>query len=173
MGFIVEDGTVVAGATSLAPVDYADEHFADRGYTAWSELSVEQKQVALIKATDFLDRRYGGRWRGHVLGVEQELSWPRKGVYAFGERARPVAEDEIPSDIQKATVELARRVVELDDLQPDTIPGTSAVKREKVGPLEVEYADAQLVSSPFYSAVVDLVRPYLRRHSGVVETVRA
>lgn len=173
MAFVVEDGTVVVGANSLVAVVEADEYFADRGYAAWSALSASQKQVALIQGTDFLERRYGGRWRGSIRETTQELSWPRNYVFAFGDRMRPIDADEIPDGVKKAVIELAKRTLELEELQPDTVPGTSAVKREKVGPLEVEYADSQLVSTPFYAKVVDLVKPFLRRSGLVVETVRA
>ncbi len=67
MAFIVEDGTVVVGATSLASVAFADSYLSDRGRIAeggWQTSPAASKQAALISASDYLETRWGSRFKG-------------------------------------------------------------------------------------------------------------
>lgn len=173
MALIVEDGSIVADANSFTSVAFADAHHLERGNTAWAALANEQKEQALIRATDFEERRYDGRWRGVRVSKTQSLSFPRDDVYESGDSMRPVANDTIPVRLQRATAELALRAATID-LQPDLTPGeAAAVKRQKVGQLEVEYADSRMLNSPVFFMVADLLRPLLRRSANVVEIVRS
>ena len=57
MDFIVEDGTGLENALSLVSVEFADNYFTQRGNQTWLALNLEQKQVNLVKATDYINIR--------------------------------------------------------------------------------------------------------------------
>jgi len=120
--FAVEDGSIVTGANSYVPVAYADTYNTDRA-TAWTGTDGE-KEAALIKATDYLEQVYQGRWIGDPLSDTQALSWPR-------------IDDIIPDRLKQAVCILALEAITAD-LNPVQ---DRAVKREKVDVIEVEYMD--------------------------------
>ena len=79
MAFIVEDGTGLSTATSYGAVADADSYFTDRSSAAWTALSAGAKQVALIKATDYMDNIF--RFIGIKMLNTQALQWPRSAAY--------------------------------------------------------------------------------------------
>lgn len=126
MAFIAEDGTGIAGANSLVPVAFADAYFADRGDESWEFALPDEKQAALIIATDFVSHNFS--FRGERKFEEQELPFPR---IIDGEK-------EMPSKMLKAVSEYAKRAID-GVLQPD--PTFDAAGRQiksstnKLGPL--------------------------------------
>jgi hypothetical protein len=157
--FLVEDGTVVEGANSYVAVAFADAYHTDRGNTAWTGTDAV-KQAALIKATDYLQQLYNGRWVGWLVDDDQPLDWPR----TYNRPAYPWVDyditGEIPDRLKQAVCILA-----LESLSNDLNPALDrAVKREKVDVIEVEYMDgaAERRKRP---AVDGLVRPYLQGSS--------
>lgn len=72
---IVENGTGLTNANSFVSVDYADDYFSARGVTQWDSLTDDEKEVLLIKATDFVNASY--KWRGKKSTQGQALSFPR------------------------------------------------------------------------------------------------
>jgi hypothetical protein len=173
MPFIVEDGTGVADANSYASVEAADAYFVDRGNATWAALTEPQKQQALIKATDYLDRKYESRWRGTRALESQVLGWPRQYASYFGNWRRPILPNIVPPPLIQACAELAVRAASAE-LLPDIEAGANIVKREKVGPLEVEYAESSATAAlPVYNAVADILQPLLQRGAAVAGVVRA
>lgn len=77
MDFIVEDGSIVDDANAYVPVNYADSYFDNKGITEWGEYTNEVKQRRIIVATQYIDARWGGRFRGDVLSETQSLEFPR------------------------------------------------------------------------------------------------
>jgi len=138
MAFTVEDGTGVAGANAYIAVAYADAYFTDRGVTAWTG-SNEVKQAAIIKATDYIETRWGDRFKGRpeFLDPRQPLGFPRLCLY---DRAGQLVEG-IPDKLMKATAEYALRALS-GELMPDPTTDASgamiAGNRQKVGPIETE-----------------------------------
>ena len=144
MTIVVETGVGLSTATSYISVVDADAYHTARGNTAWADLDTGDKEPALVRATDYMLQVYRQRWKGVRMQATQALDWPRSGVYtepflhgAVGEYPYLVADDIVPSDIARACAKLALKAVTAD-LAPDL---ERATKREKVGPLEVEYAD--------------------------------
>ena len=69
MPFIVEDGTVIVGATSLASVAFAETYLQDRNRLTennWLSSPTNVKQAKLIAASDYLQQAFGSRWRGFL-----------------------------------------------------------------------------------------------------------
>lgn len=138
MAFTPEDGTGVTDANSYCNVAYADAYHSDRGNAAWASATTQNKQAALVKATDYIDQTY--RFLGEPANDGQALSWPRE--------ADGFDEDEIPTRLKQAVCILALTAL-TEALNPDIAPGSS-VKSKRVDVLEVEY---------FESAVKRTVRP--------------
>jgi hypothetical protein len=164
MAFTVEDGTGVAGANAYIEVAYADAYFTDRGVTAWTG-DTSAKQGAIIRATDYIETRWGDRFKGspEFLDPRQPLGFPRHRLY---DRAGQLVEG-IPENLKKATAEYALRAL-AGELMPDPVTDASGGmvigNRQKVGPIETEVtysANAGVRSLKPYPAADRLLSEYL------------
>jgi hypothetical protein len=192
MAFTVEDGTGVADANAYIDADYFAEYHGDRGrdLTDYANPAIE---AAIVKATDYIEQRFGRKFRGYKGMKEQGLEWPRIGAYDDDGYAWSYI---VPSQVQKATAEYALIVLQLvwDELLPnpalpfarmDETTGTATggasgqlVRTlDKVGSLEQEreYAKNEFTSSNVMSKskiVDDLYIPaYPRADLWVEETL--
>lgn len=77
MAFTVEDGTGLDAANTYVDVSYADTYHLDRFNSKWSAASQPQKQGALIRASEYLDTRFGRRLLGERKNASQGLFFPR------------------------------------------------------------------------------------------------
>lgn len=131
MAFVAEDGTGRNDANAYTDDGYADAYFSDRGITAWIG-DVNVKQQALIRATDFIDTVYRGRFRGQKqFPLVQALEFPRTPWPGT-----------VPVLLKKATCEYALRALTGELLpDPETDPSGARLvrRRERVGPLEDEW----------------------------------
>lgn len=159
MALEVEDGTGKADAESFISVADATAYHAARGNASWAALASDtEREQYLRKATDYIGQVYGQRWAGARVTDEQALDWPRDLVprpeTVTGELYWP--DDEVPVAVRNACAELALKAID-GDLAPDVERTT---KREKLGPLEVEYSDA---AAPFtlYRAIDNMLAPFL------------
>lgn len=75
MPFIVEDGSNVTDANSLCDVAFADDYFTLRGITEWTDLENSSKEIALIKATDYVNNVF--EFKGYKIYDDQSLKFPR------------------------------------------------------------------------------------------------
>lgn len=137
MAFNVEDGTIVAGANAYIEVTFADDYFTDRGEDGWTGAN-DVKQEAIVKATDYIENRWGHRFKGRIKDEDQELSFPRVDIF---DREGRKLDDTIPTALKRATAEYALRALTAS-LQPDPTIDASGRQvqsvREKVGPIETE-----------------------------------
>lgn len=141
--FIVEDGTGITDANSYVSIQWADDYFTDRGNSTWAAALDTNKQVALVKATDYIDATYS--FSGFKLTATQALVWPRSSaVDKYGE-----ALEGIPVLLMKAVSELAVRALSKELIQD--IDKQGYIKRERVeGVVEIEYGgDGAYASSAF------------------------
>jgi hypothetical protein len=167
--FIVEDGTALATAVSYVSIAEANEYHAHFGSVTWAALPIGQKKAALVKATRYMVQKYRMRWKGDRVSSTQALDWPRNFVqyadYAFITRngSQQIGgyfhypADEVPVEIKNACCEMAIYSLSgaLFDEQGQT------VKREKVGPLEVEYQDYTQAGRT-YPAVDGILAPFFK-----------
>ena len=75
--FIVEDGTDVSGANAYVSVEYADAYFENKGISDWGGLTLTAKQSRIIVATQYIDARWFGQFKGDKFYADQTLEFPR------------------------------------------------------------------------------------------------
>lgn len=139
MAFVVEDGTGEDPlANSYASVAEFKVYWDDRGfnYTIYSPDAALER--ALVKATDFIERKYRRSFVGCRLLSDQPLSWPRAYAWLYG---APL--EGVPVLVKQATFEYAK--IELTTpggLAPNPA-GYDATGQlvnatvKKVGPIEI------------------------------------
>ena len=147
--FTVDDGTGLTGSNSYVSVSDTDDYHTGRGNTSWTDGST----------TDYVDKRFGSKYRGWRRSTTQALQWPRTD-----------AEDDagylwsgIPTKLKQAVAEYALRALGVHELSPDPLSpvpsqshlvgttrdlsasGEISSKTEKIGPIEetTEYRDVQ------------------------------
>ncbi len=156
MSLIVEDGTGLAGAESYGSVAESNAYHTPRGNeAAWSDLDTDVKERHLRNATTFM-RVYRSSWAGARVHSAQRLDWPRQGVVVDNFN---VLSTIVPTDVKEACFELALRDV-AGALLPDLDAGSNQVKREKVGPLETEYFQANVEARDRFPAVNAILARY-------------
>ncbi len=159
MAFVVEDGTGKTDANSYSSVAAADAYAADRGLTAWAALTTSAKQIALIKATDYLEATYYSSWKGYKLTEVQALAWPRSDVYVD---QFLLPSNLIPVPLVKSCVELALRASAGETLIEDQ---GRTITKEVVDVIETEYSEYGPTGTQFV-AVSRLLSPYLTSTGG-------
>lgn len=114
MALIVETGAGLPNANGFISVADADAYFLEVANVAWTG-SVPVKEGAIVRATRYMEKRYGYRWAGTIASSDQGLSWPRKNVY---DETGTQLLDQVPKAIAQACAEYA-----LIALTRDLIPG--------------------------------------------------
>ncbi len=128
---------LTVGTDAYVSLAACDAYHAALGNTAWTGLDAA-KEVAIRKATLWVDNAYRGRWKGIRCDTTQPLAWPRWDV--TDEDGLYVDPATIPTAIANATCEAALRIIAGTDLDPDRDRG-GRIKSESVGSLSVVYAD--------------------------------
>ncbi len=154
MAFTVETGTGITGANAYDSVVNIDTFHADQGMTTWNDFTTPEKEQAIVRASFYIDKRFGRRFVGVRALKEQGLEWPR--MSAFDQDGFLLSGiDEVPRQLLKACAEYAVRAAVCGILAPDpplpvpkqdpadmgTRPdqeetGQLTRHKEKVGPLE-------------------------------------
>lgn len=164
MSLLTETGAGLAGAESFASVTAADTRLAALGLTTWATLQTSEKEAALRRATTYMEAAYRTRWHGARVTINQALSWPRYGVCVDGFY---VASASVPVEVANACIDLAFKAA-AGDLNEDV--GRQVI-REKVGPLETEYAPHGS-QSVRYRAIDMALAPYLSGGGASARLVR-
>lgn len=146
--------TTVGGASadSYGTLDefktYADSIGYD--YSGSSDSAIE---IAMRKATQYLDRAYRGKWKGFRSDRDQALAWPRTAnsdlpvnfltpsftVGVIDEDGYEIATNVIPKQVKQAEYEAAMLSLGNVDLLPRYERGNAVKsKRVKAGPVETE-----------------------------------
>lgn len=135
MPLVVEDGTGVPGADSYVSIAEADAYASANGLPAWATATTTQKEVALRRATQYVDANY--RFRGSRLNLNQPLEWPRGDVLAGLGLSSAYWFTWPPRGLKEAVIEAAAKSLSA----PLFVDQESReVKSEKVGPIAVTYA---------------------------------
>ncbi|MBN8951443.1 MULTISPECIES: DnaT-like ssDNA-binding protein [unclassified Rhizobium] len=145
----------------------ADAYFADRANAGWAAASDGDRLAALVRGSQAVDSLYEPRFTGRrTEGYDQVLSWPRSEATTVN--GEPITENTLPLAVTYAAYEAAAlELSEPGSLTP-VIVAARTVKREKVGPLETEYAVAdtsdEMIASarPMLTMLDGLLYPLLR-----------
>lgn len=181
MALIVEDGTGLATAESFVSVADASAYHTARGNAAWAALASDTvREQCLRRATDYIGEAYRLRWKGVRGSVTQALDWPRSLVerpdygYAGINGYTTISgnyyfpSNEVPVEVQRACAELALKASTSTLFEDQGVP----VIREKVGPIETEYASG-VTQGVRYAAIDAMLAPFLRARAGFLMTERA
>lgn len=163
MALIVEDGTGMADATSFVTRAEYIAFAAARGVVVADE---DASDIDAIKAVDYLMAEC---WLGEPTVTTQALPFPRT-VYNF-DRTLAFPSDEVPAAIKRAQMMLALASKSGIDLMPN-LAGGAVVTREKIGPIETEYAEASAYNRPTFPAVSAAIAPYQCGQGGAFRVVR-
>jgi hypothetical protein len=169
MAFIVEDGTGLQDANAYISLNEFNSYWDDRGFDHSGSTDL-QKQVAIIKSTDYIELRYRSRFKGCVEFEDQFLSFPREGLY----NSNGTKITGIPALLKHSIAEYSKRALS-NDLITDPVTDSSGLrvkkKREAVGPIEteIEFSDSYGVQSfQSYPAADSLIYGYLNSSQGRV-----
>jgi hypothetical protein len=159
--------TITVGSNAYVSIEDADAYWTERGDTVWSAASEAAKEVAIILATQYMDACY--KWVGRIEDEEQLLGWPR--LYAYDGEGRTL--EDTPQKVADACCELAKIA-----LNGPLVPSGSAerIKREKIGNIEVEYADSGATGAyAGYDTATILLRGIgsFKNGNGMVKLARA
>ena len=171
MAFTVEDGTFVAGANAYETVvefkAYHDERGVDYATVLTSDTLIEQ---AIVKATDYVEHRWAGRFLGCIEDQDQNLSFPR--LYIRGPNGRLLTG--VPT-LLKDAISIYALAAGSGSLfatpELDATGQTIKRLREKVGPIETEteYHEGGLVSELVPNPAADRLIAHLTLStSGVI-----
>lgn len=147
---IAEDGTGLSTATTYCDADFAGVYLQSQGgWASWNNATEQQRNVALMRATQWLDSNYGIRFVGYKAESDQPLEFPR--ALAFDRYGNPITG--VPLNLKRATTEIARRYLE-DATQFDADVGAgSNVTQDAiaVGPISISksYAGGKDVAKRF------------------------
>lgn len=155
---------LIVGTDSYISVADLDAYWAARNNLAWEAADTADKDKAGREATQYLDATY--QWVGEIQNSSQALGWPRDG--ACDHEGRALAG--IPGKVEDAAAELALASLSSPLLEPRDRGG--AVRRERLGSLEVEYMD-RAVGRKTYPLVDRLLRGLTRGSGNAPRLVRA
>jgi hypothetical protein len=163
MALNVETGTGAANSEAYASVSDFKAYCDARGITYPADSVIEQR---LRLGADYMVSVYRNRWAGNRVSTTQALDWPRDNVEmkdgpGMGVTVSYYPNDTVPDAVKRANIELANRAG--SPLIPDE---TQAVKRQKVGPVEVEYQDYSRATKT-YRAIDTLLAPLLAAGGGL------
>ena len=145
--------------------DHDAYHFVHGNPSDWSGASPEAKVQALIVASEYVDMKYGTRWKGRRTSETQILDWPRTGVYDADQFY--IDKDTLPQALKDVVSILALESVRGVDLMPDTpagevMGGSPTLKKEKVDVIEevTEWApgSASVSTAPTYPRISRMLR---------------
>lgn len=155
MALVIEDGTLVPGATSYIDIAYLRAYAAARGRTVPADDAPGDAKIetAAINAMDVIEF---GTYAGVVTYETQTTAFPRYGIQVNG---RNVPYDTIPEAVKRAQAEYTLASLDGLDLMPTLTE--APIKREKIGPLETEYeTGSRQGSAPVVVMAETLLKPY-------------
>lgn len=168
MALTVEDGTGLANADSYVSEADADTYvtaYEPEGFATWNAATSGAKEVALRKATQWLDIRFADRWKGIKKNSTMSLDWPRSGVCIENVQ---IASTELPTRLTQATIEAAVRFLS-GELQADVAADSQGIRRERselaVLKEEIEYA-GQKSTQKSTPKLLSLVGPLITGGTG-------
>jgi hypothetical protein len=113
MTFTPEDGSGLSAANAYDDVAFVDAYHADRGNALWTGADTVKEQ-AIVRATDYVDKRFGTKFRGFKRAKSQGLEWPRLSAFDNDDFLYSGTEDDVPRQLKKAIAEYALIALQID-----------------------------------------------------------
>lgn len=165
-------------AVSYASVDGAALYFSSSmDADNWLDLDLSDQERALVTASRLLDSLMD--WKGTPVYPDQPLAWPRRSVRDPSGRVWPY--NAVPTAVRNATAALALQLASNPEIASAISLGTSsptgddAMKRVKLGGLEIEYqaatsstttTQASMTTSRIVSASITAMLRHWGNYSG-------
>ncbi len=160
MALTVETGAGLSNADSYLSIADADTYCSGHGLTAWADATEAAKEIALRSATQYIDSKYRGCWKGVRANEDQALAWPRASV--VDSDGYVIDSESLPENLKDATAEGAYRALS-ESLFPD-IDNNGSIKSEAVtvGPIEekIEYQGGKGLYKS-YGIIAALLRDFV------------
>lgn len=168
--FIVEDGSIVAGANSYVPLSFAQDYHDSAGHAVWSLFGTSVQQSSLVRATAALDKRWGLHYKGHRKYFNQTLLHPRWGMY-WPDGQIIALSNVIAPQLMQATCELALRAAIIGEIYPDSVPLVPAQNfgGNSIPTPPTEYTGGMVKS---ISNTVDIIKQE-KQYVNILDMVRA
>lgn len=152
----------------------ADTWHAIRG-RAWLTSSASDRTAALVRASDYVDSLRANYTGAKVGGREQFREWPRTGSTDIYGTELP--DDEVPTEIEWATYELAEAERVTPGLLTPTVDPSKSISAESFGGMySVTYAGLKSLADaqPQVMAALRWLEPILANRGAQMygETVR-
>lgn len=154
----IEDGSIVANANSFTTDAEFTAYAAARGFDL-PATEAERDQLQIL-AVDYIFS-VESQLQGKRTSDEQELSFPRLGMYA---RDKNTPSNFIPKDIKKAQMELAIQANNNDLLVNASVQNVAS---EKVDVIETSYFNGGSWASVQTGRADAYLDPYLKSGGGV------
>jgi|SRR6185503_19314891 len=119
---------------------------------AWREADEDDRSRGLITGTRVLERQ---RWKGEKTVADQPLAWPRKNTGIEG-----VVDDEIPTDITNANIELAIALLDGSELQSNATTA-ERIQSMSAGSVSITNYRSRVEATRFPLIVQELISKYL------------
>lgn len=145
----------------------ASAYWAAAGYvipsgTADSDITAARQRGSVV--IDRYEPRFPGTRTG---GFAQERAWPRTGAQTY--YGEDIPSDVIPAAIVNASYEAAFLELTNPGILSPVITGSTAIRRERVGSIEVDYAtstaitpaDVVALATPVVTIIDGLLWPFL------------
>lgn len=155
---------IAVGGDAYVSLADADVYHANYGNDTWSGATELQKEVAVRRATSYLDTYFN--WRGVIKSTAQKLGWPR--LDAFDAEGRVLTD--IPEQIKIACCELS--LLALNGPLVSTQTERLAIK-QKAGSVEVEYAQSEINDKYMHiTRILNGIGSLRNKGSGMVKLVK-
>ena len=144
--------SLTVGEDSYISLDEAEIYMVTFGHVEWilAQDKDNEKEIALRKATQFIDTIGVGKWKGRKTFLDQKLAFPRTGATCDNY--------EFPEKLTQATCEAAVRFFVGENLLEDTIANIAS---EKVGELQVSYFENKS-GQPVYNLIFGLLSDFVK-----------
>ena len=119
----------------------------------WQGATPDRQKRALRAATTLLDQYID--WKGTVADNDQNLAWPRQGVYHRDRPEVEFGEEEIPAFLKVATLEYANDLL-AEDVTADQPTGLASLR---VGSIALNFNPTDR-KDPVPESVTNIVKDY-------------
>lgn len=171
---IVEDGTGLLDANSYASIATADAFAALSGAgidaaLAWAALDDAAKEQHLIIATDYIDRKFKGEWKGDELkeGI-QSLAFPRRINAGWWDDFDNKVINGLPAGLVRATVCMALESMDKNGALDD-LPESGVISERVTNSIQVQYQEGLIrISAVKMVALQNLSSLLIKPQSGIM-----